>query len=253
MVPTAGTVGPMVEGATGTDAEAPPDTVAGAPGVGTDAGAPGVGTDAAGSAGTRARILEATLVTLRRAGVVGTSARAIARTGGFNQALIFYHFGSVQELLVAAVAELSTRRMARYRQRLAPVRSLGELVTVGAACHAEDADAENLRVLAQMLAGSSASADLTARLKPIFDPWVDLVEEVVEGVLARSGLEGSLPARDLALGVVAMFMGLELLGPLYDTAPTAERLFDTAGRAAPTLEGLLAPGLSGGTARRPGA
>src|SRR3712207_4123161 len=67
---------------------------------------------------TRARIVEAALQTIREEGVVGTSARAIARAGGFNQALIFYHFGSVQDVLLAAVERISEARMARYQERL---------------------------------------------------------------------------------------------------------------------------------------
>src|ERR671919_781582 len=50
---------------------------------------------------TRARIVTAALQALRADGIAGISARAIARHGGFNQALIFYHFGSLEGLLVA--------------------------------------------------------------------------------------------------------------------------------------------------------
>src|SRR5207249_1839872 len=47
-----------------------------------------------GGRATRAQFVEATIETLKREGFAGASARAIARTGGFNQSLIFYHFGS---------------------------------------------------------------------------------------------------------------------------------------------------------------
>ena len=50
---------------------------------------------------TRDRIIEAALETVRVEGFADTTARAIARHGGFNQALIFDHFGSVDELLTA--------------------------------------------------------------------------------------------------------------------------------------------------------
>ncbi len=52
---------------------------------------------------TRDRIIDAALRTVRDEGLVRTSVRQIARTGGFNQALVFYHFGSVEELLLAAL------------------------------------------------------------------------------------------------------------------------------------------------------
>ena len=77
---------------------------------------------------TRARIVEAALESLHEEGILGASARAIARRGGFNQALIFYHFGSVDELLLAAVDELSARRSEKYEDRLEQVSSLAGLV-----------------------------------------------------------------------------------------------------------------------------
>src|SRR5687768_14537425 len=94
------------------------------------------GTGAA--ADTRARIVEAALASLHEEGILGASARSIARRGGFNQALIFYHFGGVNELLLAAVDELSARRCERYEARLASVSSLRELVVVAGELHAED-------------------------------------------------------------------------------------------------------------------
>ena len=49
---------------------------------------------------TRQHIMAAALDTLREEGIAGTSARSIARNGDFSQAAIFYHFGSVEQLLV---------------------------------------------------------------------------------------------------------------------------------------------------------
>lgn len=51
---------------------------------------------------TREKLLEGALRTLVEQGIAKASARAIATTAGVNQALVFYHFGSVDELLAAA-------------------------------------------------------------------------------------------------------------------------------------------------------
>ncbi|MGD0455999.1 MAG: TetR family transcriptional regulator, partial [Solirubrobacteraceae bacterium] len=58
---------------------------------------------AATLAPTKLKIAEAALETLKQRGFAGASAREIAGVGGFNQALIFYHFGSVQKALLAAL------------------------------------------------------------------------------------------------------------------------------------------------------
>ena len=184
--------------------------------------------------------MEAALHTIREEGIVGASARAIARAGGFNQALIFYHFGSVNQVLLAAVERISDQRMARYQERLASVQSLEELVRVGAECHREDVEEGNIRVLSQMLAASSASPELATKLQAFFDPWVELVESAVARVVGGTAYEGALPLHDVAMGVVALFMGIELLSQLYDTQPSAAALFETMAPLAGLLEGLLA-------------
>lgn len=202
---------------------------------------------APGSEETRHRIVDAALQTIREQGVVGTSARAIARTGDFNQALIFYHFGSVQQVLLAAVERISEQRMARYQQRLAGVGTLTELVRVGAECHREDVADGNIRVLSQMLAAASseASPELTSRLQAFFDPWVTLVEDAVRKVIEGTPYEQAVPVGDIAMGVVGLFMGIESLSQLYDTQPASESLFRTMEAMAALLENLLSSAQSG--------
>ena len=51
---------------------------------------------------TRDRLLQGTIDALRTQGIAGVSARTIAAAAGVNQALVFYHFGSVDELLAVA-------------------------------------------------------------------------------------------------------------------------------------------------------
>ncbi|WP_043716330.1 TetR family transcriptional regulator, partial [Kutzneria sp. 744] len=51
---------------------------------------------------TRQRLIDGAIETIRQHGIAGTSARTIAATAGVNQALVFYHFGSVNDLLKAA-------------------------------------------------------------------------------------------------------------------------------------------------------
>src|SRR3954470_18461592 len=77
---------------------------------------------------TRERLIEAAAETLRTEGYAGTSARVIAKAAGVNSALVFYHFGGVDPLLLAALDRSSEQRMRTYEQALAGVRTLEELV-----------------------------------------------------------------------------------------------------------------------------
>ena len=97
------------------------------------------GNKANDSADTKARLIEACRACLQEEGIAGTSARAIARHGDLNQALVFYHFGSVDGLLQATAREDSARRAALYAERLEGVDTLAALIAVGRAIH----DVEN--------------------------------------------------------------------------------------------------------------
>ena len=61
----------------------------------------------AGADATRRALVDAAIESLRFDGFAGASARAIAARAELNPGLIFYHFGSVAELLLAALEEVS--------------------------------------------------------------------------------------------------------------------------------------------------
>lgn len=201
----------------------------------------GVTAQASGEA-TRNRIVHAALETIIEDGIVGTSARAIARRGGFNQALIFYHFGSIEDLLVAALDALSGERMLRYETQLAEVTTLADLVAVAHELHSEDQESGHFAVLAQLIAGGAANPDLGARLQSAFTPWFELIQRAIERVLGEGPFSGLVPSADLAYAVSSMFLGLELLERLEPGNERSKSLLDAFDRVAPTLGMLLGGG-----------
>jgi AcrR family transcriptional regulator len=189
---------------------------------------------------TKAKIIDAALETLQVEGIAGASARAIGRQGGFNQALIFYYFGSLNDLFLAAVDELSARRVERYRSHIDAVTTLAELVTVAARLHREDREEGHIGVLAQMLAGATTTPELRSPLRERFRPWTELVEGAIRRVVAGTPYEAIVPVDDLAFVVTALFMGIELTMTLEDEdSDRADSLFRTIGLMATLLEGLL--------------
>ena len=77
---------------------------------------------------TRERVVRAALQTLAGEGFAATSARAIARRGGFAPGVIYYHFEDLEHLLLAALEWTSEQRRARYRAELAGATSAAELL-----------------------------------------------------------------------------------------------------------------------------
>jgi AcrR family transcriptional regulator len=188
-----------------------------------------------GGAATRRRIIEATLETLRKEGFAEASSRAIARTGGFNPALIFYHFGSLDELLLAALDETSAERLGRYQQAITEADTVEELVTAAAQVYAEDRDSGHMTVVAQMIAASIARPELAPAMVSRMEPWIDLAEEGIGKVLARLDVPELLSVRELAYAFVTFYLGVNLLTHLDEDRTRTDALFARLTTLAPLL------------------
>lgn len=179
---------------------------------------------------TKERIVEAALVTLKEEGFAGTSARAIARRGGFNQALVFYHFGSVHDLLLAALDHTSQTRMLAYREAVEDVQTVDQAVRVASELYREDLASGHITVLAELIGGSLAHPDLAPRIVERLEPWIDLTERAVRNVLGP--LAEMLNPRAVAYAIVALYLGIDLLSHLEGDDTRAEELFETASASA---------------------
>ena len=187
---------------------------------------------------TRAALTDAAIAVLRESGFAGASARRIAQRAGCNQALVFYHFGSVNELLIAALEEVSARRMAAYRDLLDRSGTLAELIAGARAVFEADLDAGHVTVLTEMISGAQSVPGLGERVAAVLAPWRDFAAEAVRGVLAASPVAQLLPADEAAHAVVAGLLGLEMLANLDGDRAAALALFDRARAVADVLDRL---------------
>jgi AcrR family transcriptional regulator len=160
---------------------------------------------------TRQRIVDAALETLKKEGFAGATSRAIAREGGFNQALIFYHFGSLDGLLLAALDETSAERLARYREAVDSAETAEQLAQLAATVYAEDRDRGHMTVVSQMVAGSVARPELAGEVVARMEPWIELCEDALRKALAATPAAEVVPLQDLAYAAVTFYLGLNLL------------------------------------------
>jgi AcrR family transcriptional regulator len=163
-----------------------------------------------GMADTRQRLIHGAIATLRERGITGTSARTIAATAGVNQALVFYHFGSVPELLKQACLTATEFRVAPFLARMEQVRSLRELLDLGREIHAEERAAGNVTVLAQFLAGAQADPELAEATAAALRLWIEPLERTLERLLSDSPVAEPADVHGIARAVAAAFIGLEL-------------------------------------------
>jgi AcrR family transcriptional regulator len=184
---------------------------------------------------TKKRIVSAALKTLKRDGFTGASARVIARTGRFNPALIFYHFGSVNDLLLAALDETSRTRMRRYHELMERAQTLPQVMEAAAELYREDLRSGHITVLSEMIAGASSVPELGREIVERIQPWIELTEETLRRVTQGTPIEQIAPPSDVAFAVVSLYLGMELLTHLEGDSTRTEALF----KLAMNLTGLL--------------
>lgn len=202
------------------------------------------------SADVRRALVTGAIEALRDVGFAGASAREIAGRAGCSQALVFYHYGSVTDLLLAALDEVSAIRMAAYRSVLDQAASVTGLVDSAREIFAADLDAGHVRVLVEMITGAQSVPGLGQQVAQRLAPWREFAETAVRHAVDRSPMARLLPPAETAHAVVAGFLGLELLASLdgdrsaalavFDRARSLARLIDVTGglfRPAPRAKG----------------
>jgi AcrR family transcriptional regulator len=187
---------------------------------------------------TRDRIVEAAIRSLKDRGYAGTSARTIARIGRFNQALIYYYFEDLHDLVVAALEEVSRRRLASYEPRVRKARTFEELVDIAASLFQEDIKAGHLTVLSQVLAASLGDRKLGKRVIGRLEPWIRLVQETLDRLLGGTVLEELVPQREAALAMIAFYMGTEMLYHLERDEERTKTLFAFLRQLAPLVSAV---------------
>jgi AcrR family transcriptional regulator len=185
-------------------------------------------------ADTRQRLIDGAIETIRQHGIAGTSARTIAATAGVNQALVFYHFGSVHDLLKAACLAATQDRLDQFEQRLATVDSLRDLLAAGRELHAEERARGNVRVLAQMMAGAQGDPQLAEATAAALRLWVTPIRHALDRLLAASPVADLIDLAGLAEALCAGFIGLELFEGVDPTG--AEAALSTLDRLAVLID-----------------
>jgi AcrR family transcriptional regulator len=189
-----------------------------------------------GTRETRQALLRGAIDALKEEGYTGASAREIARRAGCNQGLVFYHFGSVPNLLLAALDSVSETRRVQYQAAVDRAQGIEELVGAAEAVFEEDLDAGHISVLAEMIAGASSTPGLAPEVAARIAPWRTFTADAVRGVLADSPLSAVLEPDVAAHAIVALYLGLEMLAHLDGDRNAALALFERAQQLAALLQ-----------------
>ncbi len=188
------------------------------------------------SAEVRGALVRAAIDALRETGFAGASAREIAGRAGVSQALVFYHFGSVNDLLLAALDEVSAVRMAAYGGLLERATSVVALAESARPIFLQDLESGHVRVLVEMITGAQSVPGLGEQVAQRLRPWRELAEDAMQRALGRSAAARLVPPAEAARALVAGFLGLELLATLDGDREAALAVFDRAHSLARMLD-----------------
>ena len=184
----------------------------------------------------RDRLLEAALEALRTKGFAGASTRAIAALAGVNPGLIFYYFGTLDDLLLEALRQSSEARLERYRTAAREARSFPGLVALLRRIYQEDLESGHIRVVCEMVSAGVARPEIGRRVMELMEPWIGLAEEAVQEPLADAQLPVPVPARELAFAAVTFYLGANLVVHLGTDPPAVDGLLGAAEQGAAWLE-----------------
>ncbi len=178
--------------------------------------------------GTRQRILQAATELIIEVGWQGATTRRIAARAGVNQALVHYHFGSVEKLLREAVMSVMERDVVELTERLLASKSPGEGIRQLSEWMSAFTPTSPMAVL---------SAEILARATrdPAIRDWMAQWLAEVRGDIARSiaagqqegRLRADLPADGVAVLTAALIDGLifhGLVDPRLDISGVARTL-----------------------------
>jgi AcrR family transcriptional regulator len=199
----------------------------------------------------RGRIVDAALETLRAEGYAGVSVRAIAAAGSFSPALVLYHFGSVDGLLLAVLDQVSGERLSRYEVRLRDVSSLRTLAAALEELYGEDLELGQLTAVQEIVGAMAFDAQLGREIATRMRPWMTFAEQLAARIMAGSPVAGLVDPAVVGSAVIALYMGLEIVTRMQGGDASGSRaLVATLSETAPWIDRLLGKGAAATTRRR---
>ncbi len=191
---------------------------------------------------TKARILDATFRRLAVEGYAALSTREIARDAGVNHALINYHFGSKDQLVIAVLDEANRQLLQRQHAMYRGPGSFAEKWAEARRFYRGDLASGFVRVQAELWAASLSNPGLRETFVPRIRAWKRVVAEGVGDAVATLEACGvKLPppftAEVIACWISEFWLGMEFADLL--AAPEERARHQAALDAVGTLlEGL---------------
>lgn len=176
---------------------------------------------------TRSKILEAAFRRLAHEGYAALSVREIARDAGVNHALINYHFGTKDQLVIEVLDAANRRLLARQKAMYDGPGTFAEKWAAARRFYEDDLASGFVRVQAELWAASFSNAELRRKFAPRVVAWKKLVREAVREALAAYEAGGAKLPLPFTVDVIAnwiceFWLGMEFADLLELKAERAQ-------------------------------
>ena len=160
---------------------------------------------------TKARILDAAFRCLVTRGYASLTVRDIAHDAGVNHALISYHFGGKDKLVIAVLDEMNRRLLTRQRAMYAAPGGFAEKWAAARRFYEEDVASGFVRVQAELYAASFSNEQLREQFLPRVGAWKEVVLDAVKEALAAHHpvLPPAFTAEAIASLISEFWLGME--------------------------------------------
>lgn len=160
---------------------------------------------------TKGRILAATFHCLASHGYAALSVREIARDANVNHALINYHFGSRDQLVIAVLDEANRQLLQRQRAMYAAPGDFAGKWARARAFYESDIASGFVRVQAELYAASLSNPGLRAQFLPRIRAWKQVVRDAVREALQAYAVElpTAFSADAIASLISEFWLGME--------------------------------------------
>src|SRR6202035_2114371 len=142
---------------------------------------------------------------------------------------------------LASLDLISERRLEDYGPAFETARTASQLGRLARAIYDEDLERGYITALGEMVSGGVSDPLLGAEVAARIEPWIIMVERKLEQLLAASPLRALASGKDLALGIVSLYFGVDMLSHLQSDRARAESLLDLVARLAALIETVLPP------------
>lgn len=189
---------------------------------------------------TRRRLLTAAAALIAERGWGAVTTRAAAERAEVNQALVHYHFGSIDNLRREAVIARLRPEFEGLVEELLDARPLPDSIhRVMHLIDRFDLETEVGVLMAEALLQATRDPAMTAAMGEIMGSWTGMLGPRIEVAQARGVVRGDIPAQRLT-SVLASFLDGFLIQRMADprldadaTADTLIRLLGTPGEETP--------------------